>query len=436
MDLARIRAFGQSRTRKALLTNPLRAMLWQLILPYFQGIAEDFDRRQNADLASLRQEAASSVASHLAGARKDAAALAHRLAGLEEEAVALAHRQAGLEEETAAHKQARLALAAVVDATVAEAREVAAYVAALHQDFRQSGQILEERLGSLSEQIRTTLGEATSAAVQAREAAAYVVSLHRGATLRAGDRLAVGQDGLTLAATDTGTRFLVRQHDLIGGLVADGREWEPHVRAAIARAARRDGVAVDAGAYIGLHTVTMSMWFGTVHAFEPQRGIYQVLCGNLALNSCANVEAHNLALYDRAGLMRLAPPQRQQVASPQIDGRPDYAHSANAAALTFEIADDGVGDVRCVALDDLGLERVALIKVDTQGADLRVLRGAEGTIRRCRPTVLFEWERDLSAQHGDAMDDYHAFFAALDYDVSVLQETSPGRQIDYLATPR
>jgi FkbM family methyltransferase len=34
----------------------------------------------------------------------------------------------------------------------------------------------------------------------------------------------------------------------------------------------------------------------------------------------------------------------------------------------------------------MALENVALIKVDTQGADLRVLRGAEGTIRCCQPT--------------------------------------------------
>jgi FkbM family methyltransferase len=435
-------------------------MLWRLILPYFQGIAVDIDRRQGElqgivaeldqrlrdGLASLRHDTASSVATHLAGARKDAVALAHRLAGLEEEAAKVAAYVAALQQDVRQTGQAlgeRLDSlngqvgTAFAEATAAatQARESAAYVAALHQEVRQSDQVLEERMDALNEQARTALGEATGAAAQAREAATYIVSLHRGAPLRAGDRLSVGQAGLTLAATDTGTRFLVRQHDLIGGLVADGREWEPHVRAAIARAAQPDGVAVDAGAYIGLHTVTMSRWFGTIHAFEPQRGVYQLLCGNLALNNCPNVEAHNLALYDRAGSMRLAPPERQEVPSPQFNGQPDYAHITNAAALTFEVPDDGSGDVRAVALDDLGLERVALIKVDTQGADLRVLRGAEGTIRRCRPTVLFEWERDLSAQHGDAIEDYHAFFATLDYDVTILQETSPGRQIDYLATP-
>jgi hypothetical protein len=134
--------------------------------------------------------------------------------------------------------------------------------------------------------------------------------------------------------------------------------------------------------------------------------------------------------------MRLAPPERQEIPVPMLDGQPDYGRISNAAALTFEPVGNEAGDVRAIALDELALEKVALFKVDTQGADLRVLQGAMDTIRRCRPTVLFEWERDLCSQHGTTLEEYHAFFAALDYDVSMLHETSPGRQADYLAIPR
>jgi FkbM family methyltransferase len=216
----------------------------------------------------------------------------------------------------------------------------------------------------------------------------------------------------------------------------DGGEWEPHVRIEIERAARPDGVAVDAGAYIGMHTITMSCCFRIVHAFEPQRGIFQMLCGNLALNDRLNVIAHNAALYDRAGSMRLSLQERQEVTVPICDGQPDYDHIENAAALSFDFTADGRGDVPAIRLDDMALENVALIKVDTQGADLRVLRGAEATIRRCRPVVLFEWERELGAQHGATLKDFDTFFSALNYNVTVLQETTPGRQADYLARPR
>jgi FkbM family methyltransferase len=161
-----------------------------------------------------------------------------------------------------------------------------------------------------------------------------------------------------------------------------------------------------------------------------------MLCGNLALNDFSNVIAHNTALYDRPGHVRLAPQERQETDMPLRNGHPDYAHITNAAALSFDFTDDGDGDARAVALDDMSLENVCLIKVDTQGADLRVLQGAADTIRRCRPVILFEWERDLDLQHGTTLDAFFSFFAEMNYDVVMLHDTTPGRQGDYLAKPR
>jgi FkbM family methyltransferase len=230
--------------------------------------------------------------------------------------------------------------------------------------------------------------------------------------------------------------MLVQQRDHIGRIIADGHEWEPHVREAIERAADPDGVAIDAGAYIGVHTLTMASSFRQVHAFEPQQRIYQTLCGNLALNSCSNVTTHNVALYDRAGSVRLAPPERQDTAIPLKDGEPDYANIPNAAALTYDFLPEEIGDVRAIALDELAFEHVRLIKVDTQGADLRVLQGAINTIRRWQPIILFEWERDLDLQHGTNLDAFLCFFAELNYEVTRIHDTTPGRQADYLAKPR
>src|SRR6186997_961635 len=54
-------------------------------------------------------------------------------------------------------------------------------------------------------------------------------------------------------------------------------------------------VVVEAGANIGTHTLALSRLAGAsgqVHAFEPQRLVFQTLCANLALNHCTNVYAH------------------------------------------------------------------------------------------------------------------------------------------------
>jgi hypothetical protein len=133
--------------------------------------------------------------------------------------------------------------------------------------------------------------------------------------------------------------------------------------------------------------------------------------------------------------MRLAPQDRQEVPIPTVDGQPNYATISNAAALTFDFVDNNQGEVRAVALDSLELTEIALIKIDTQGADLRVLEGADATIRRCRPVILFEWERDLGQQHGATLDDFRTFFASRDYSMEILHEITEGRQADFIARP-
>ena len=63
-------------------------------------------------------------------------------------------------------------------------------------------------------------------------------------------------------------------------------------------------VAVDAGANIGTHTVCFARAVGPtgrVFAFEPQRVLHQILCGNLALNLCRTVVAEHKALGARSG---------------------------------------------------------------------------------------------------------------------------------------
>jgi FkbM family methyltransferase len=60
-------------------------------------------------------------------------------------------------------------------------------------------------------------------------------------------------------------------------------------------------------------------------------------------------------------------------------------------------------------------QRLDLIKVDAQGADLHVLVGAEWLIARYRPLILIEFEDRLASLHGDTADDYHRWAAEHHY---------------------
>ncbi len=458
MDLGRIKARGISTTRKAWLTNPLRSLVWRLLVPYFEGTSVEIDQRLQAfaaedgqrfqreteidqqreteidqrwqtELANLRTE--------MGGTRKDIMAAAHRLAGLEDEAAENEKRVEDVIARLSAFDQRFDSLEQDIRGSVQMLGErvdqVNTSFASLRHDVDASVQMLGERVDQVNPSFASLRHDVHASVQMLGE---RIDTLVRGRSLHPGDRVTLGQGNLLLVPYVSGTHLLVRQHDHIGRRVADGQEWEPHVRVAIEQVSRSGSVAIDVGAYIGIHTITMSRCFDSVYAFEPQRGVYHLLCGNLALNGCTNVIARNLALYDQPGSMRLAPAEWQEVAVPLVDGQPDYDHISNAAALTFAPIDGQLEEVRAITIDALCLNEVAIIKVDAQGADLRVLQGAEQTIRRCGPTVLFEWERDLGARHGASLEKFHSFFAALGYDVTIIQETSPGRQADYLATPR
>ena len=68
-------------------------------------------------------------------------------------------------------------------------------------------------------------------------------------------------------------------------------------------------VLLDVGANIGVHTLEFArhsaVTGGQVHAFEAQRVIYQMLCGNVALNNHFNVRCHQVAVGAEAGELEL-----------------------------------------------------------------------------------------------------------------------------------
>lgn len=134
-------------------------------------------------------------------------------------------------------------------------------------------------------------------------------------------------------------------------------------------------VVVDAGANIGAHTLLFAKLAESVLAFEPQRLIFQTLCGNLAINNVTNVYAFQVGLSNGAGNMFLTVPQ----------------DNCGGGALVDHGTEGEPVDVR--ALDDYRLTRVDFIKADVEGHEAKLLAGAADTIKRCRPLLYLENDR-------------------------------------------
>jgi len=80
--------------------------------------------------------------------------------------------------------------------------------------------------------------------------------------------------------------------------------------------------------------------------------------------------------------------------------------------------------VNVVRVDDVvpGDAPVAFIKIDIEGGELHALRGAEHTIRRCRPTIVFEASAKSTGQYGVESEDVYQFITErLGYDLSTMR---------------
>ncbi|MEO5981147.1 MAG: FkbM family methyltransferase, partial [Pedococcus sp.] len=137
-----------------------------------------------------------------------------------------------------------------------------------------------------------------------------------------------------------------------------------------------DGVIIDAGANLGNHTVFFAgVMRAKVVAIEPEQNNIALLRRNVHDNSLGDrVDIVEAALWDRADTLDLS------------NQNPD-----NAGTFMVSSADHPASPVRAVALDDIvGDRRVLLLKLDIEGAEVRALQGAVGTLRAHRPIVVVE----------------------------------------------
>lgn len=151
-------------------------------------------------------------------------------------------------------------------------------------------------------------------------------------------------------------------------------------------------VAVDAGANIGVHTVEwarhMYGW-GRVLAFEAQEYVFYALAGNIALNNCWNASARWSALGEREGTIDVPEPDYMK---PGSFGSLELRRRQETEYIGQQVSYDTQDCTRTpmVTIDSQGLQRLDFLKIDVEGMEIEVLRGARATLQRCKPIVLAE----------------------------------------------
>ncbi|MBW6397000.1 FkbM family methyltransferase [Roseomonas sp. HJA6] len=138
-------------------------------------------------------------------------------------------------------------------------------------------------------------------------------------------------------------------------------------------------VSIDVGANRGIWTEMLRRHSGAVLAFEPNPKLFRELSRRLG----SGATALPIALSDASGSAELRVPRRRK------------GYSNQGATLAHDSLGDcayGAVSVPTRRLDEIETGDVGLIKIDVEGYEAAVLRGAAGLIARCRPVLVIEME--------------------------------------------
>ena len=185
-------------------------------------------------------------------------------------------------------------------------------------------------------------------------------------------------------------RFVVNRHCAFQAeyLIKTGL---PHIESelrnllAVVKSLPANCVVVDAGANIGLVSVPVAHAIkasgGVVHAFEVQRMMFYALCGAVALNDLTNLYAHHRGVGATSAWLKV----------PTVD----YGQPQDFGALSLT-GQDAIGAataemVEIVPLDALSLPRLDFLKIDVEGMEIDVLKGARRLLTSFEPWCWIEY---------------------------------------------
>ena len=162
---------------------------------------------------------------------------------------------------------------------------------------------------------------------------------------------------------------------------------------------------IDVGGYRGVYSYEMAKYSKIVHAFEPNPVIFNDIKLNLS-KIIKNINFYNYALSDHEKNSILKVPIRNK----DFD-RSNYEEYFQMGKATIhdenKMEDIETFEVKSKKLDSFSFSnKISFIKVDVEGHELAVIRGAENTIKKNKPILLVEIEERHSQKKVSETLDY------------------------------
>jgi FkbM family methyltransferase len=222
------------------------------------------------------------------------------------------------------------------------------------------------------------------------------------------------------AKTDSGDSIYIdlRQSMCLTIFFQKGQPHERGTEALLRYALRRGDTFVDVGANVGFYTRMASLLVGEsgrVFAFEPLPSAIRLLKLNAA--GLTNVIVETSAVGDRNGEADFCIRPEGDTSSLLAGGK-----GSNVSVSITSL------DVRLLELE-AAPKSVDFIKIDVEGAELSVLRGAVKTIEKYRPIVYLEFLPLYSDRYGFGYEDFVEFFEPRGYSLHWINHDGDGPEL-------
>ena len=174
--------------------------------------------------------------------------------------------------------------------------------------------------------------------------------------------------------------------DVYTTILRDDGSWNPHVLRACHRVLEQGGSFFDIGANVGYISIEIANLFNDgveVTAFEPQPSLARIIAISAALNGFKHLNVHAAMVGQDVGHGDLFVP----------------AHSIHASAIPRK---SNAPHIKCpkFSIDYLDehnvVPRPSVIKIDVEGGEIEVIKGASNTIKKYAPFIVFESDINMA----------------------------------------
>ncbi len=188
-------------------------------------------------------------------------------------------------------------------------------------------------------------------------------------------------------------------------------EYEKENAVFLSRHCQSGMTVIDVGAHLGLFSLIAAQLVGEkgkVYAFEPTPGTFETLKKIIKLNNAQSIiQPVHQAVSNKKGYVNFFVDEYDGSNANSLVARDDKKRASVQVGLTT--IDDFVYESK--------LEKVDFMKIDAEGVELDVIRGATATIKKFRPKIILALHPPLIKNNVQTLEEIYDTLIQLNYDI-------------------